>query len=131
MNKGAASVQPKRFPGIATKREEYYILTRLTRMPEVMMDTNTWKLQDAKARFSEVVRRARSGKPQQITVHGRQAVILVDPERFEIRPKPPNDQTLAGFIERSKKYRGAAPPLQRFKVKFPSKHASPFDEGEQ
>jgi prevent-host-death family protein len=66
---------------------------------------NTWKLQDAKARFSEVVRRARGGEPQRVTLHGREAVVVVDPERFEVRPKPPEEATLAGFVERSKKYR--------------------------
>ena len=30
-----------------------------------------WKLEDAKARFSEVVRRAQSEGPQRITVRGR------------------------------------------------------------
>jgi len=30
-----------------------------------MSKTNVWKLQDAKARFSEVVRRARTGEPDQ------------------------------------------------------------------
>ena len=48
------------------------------------MATNTWKLQDAKARFSEVVRRAREGKPQRVTVHGKQAVVVVDAERFDM-----------------------------------------------
>jgi prevent-host-death family protein len=67
-----------------------------------------WKLQDAKAQFSELVRRARAGEPQQVTVHGKAAVVVLDPERFEFRPKPPKEATLAGFVERSKKYRGAA-----------------------
>ena len=38
------------------------------------MAANTWKLQDAKAQFSEVVRRARAGEPQEVTVHGEEAV---------------------------------------------------------
>ena len=67
-----------------------------------MGQADIWKLQDAKARFSEVVRRARAGKPQQVTVHGKEAVVVVDPERFEIRAKRPEEATLAGFIERSK-----------------------------
>ena len=67
---------------------------------------NSWKLQDAKAQFSELVRRARAGEPQQVTVHGKEAVVVFDPERFEIRPKAPIETTMAGFIERSKKYRG-------------------------
>lgn len=73
-----------------------------------MPESQTWKLQDAKARFSEVVRRARAGKPQRVTVHGKAAVLVVDIERFEVRPKRRRPRTLAGFIEASKKYRGAA-----------------------
>jgi prevent-host-death family protein len=95
------------------------------------MTANRWKLQDAKARFSEVVRRARSGEPQQVTVHGKDAVVVVDPERFEIRAKLPEEPTLAGFVERSKKYRGADLKLRRFKMRFPSKYESPFDEDER
>jgi prevent-host-death family protein len=37
----------------------------------------TWKLQDAKARFSEVVRRAQSDGPQRVTVHGKDAVVVL------------------------------------------------------
>jgi prevent-host-death family protein len=34
-------------------------------------------LQEAKARFSEVVRRAKQEGPQHVTVHGRQEVVVV------------------------------------------------------
>jgi prevent-host-death family protein len=96
-----------------------------------MQGTDAWKLQDAKARFSEVVRRARAGKPQRITVHGREAVVVVDPERFEIRAKPPAEPSLAGFIERSKKYRGAAEDVEfgrRWKMRSRDKRPEIFDE---
>ena len=42
-----------------------------------------WQLQDAKARFSEVVKRACSEGPQEITLRGEPAVILVSREEFE------------------------------------------------
>jgi len=71
-----------------------------------MKNTNIWKLQDAKARFSELVRKARAGAPQTVTVHGKDAVVVVDPERFEIRLKPKCQPSMADFIEGSKKYRG-------------------------
>ena len=71
-----------------------------------MKDANVWKLQDAKARFSEVVRKARAGAPQKVTVHGKDAVVVLDPERFEIRPKPRRAVTMADFVEGSKKFRG-------------------------
>lgn len=41
-----------------------------------------WLLQDAKARFSELVRRVRSDGPQTVTVHGREAVVVVAAEEF-------------------------------------------------
>jgi prevent-host-death family protein len=69
---------------------------------------NTWKLQDAKARFSELVRRARDGEPQRVTVHGKEAVAVVDTSRFDIVPKPKKSYTMREFIEGSKKYRGMA-----------------------
>jgi prevent-host-death family protein len=72
------------------------------------MPGDIWKLQDAKAKFSEVVRRARTGAPQQVTVHGKRAVAVVDIDRFDVTAKreKPADETMAGFIERSRKYRG-------------------------
>jgi prevent-host-death family protein len=39
-----------------------------------------WKLEDAKARFSEVVRRAQSEGPQRVTVRGRDAVVVISAE---------------------------------------------------
>src|ERR1700737_4410595 len=41
-----------------------------------------WLLQDAKARFSELVRRVRSEGPQHVTVHGRDAVVVISAEEF-------------------------------------------------
>lgn len=41
-----------------------------------------WLLQDAKARFSELVRRARSDGPQHVTVHGREEVVIIAAEDF-------------------------------------------------
>jgi prevent-host-death family protein len=39
-------------------------------------------LQDAKARFSELVRRAKSEGPQLVTVHGREEVVVIDAAEF-------------------------------------------------
>jgi len=41
-----------------------------------------WALQDAKARFSEVVRRAHSDGPQHVTVHGREEVVVISADEF-------------------------------------------------
>jgi prevent-host-death family protein len=39
-------------------------------------------LQDAKARFSELVRSVRSDGPQRVTVHGRDEVVVISAEEF-------------------------------------------------
>ncbi len=50
----------------------------------------TWKLQDAKARFSEVVKEAITHGPQTITLRGQPAVIVLSKEAYDtlIAPKP-------------------------------------------
>src|ERR1700726_2167868 len=41
-----------------------------------------WLLQDAKARFSELVRRVHSEGPQHVTVHGHDEVVVISAEEF-------------------------------------------------
>jgi prevent-host-death family protein len=41
-----------------------------------------WALQDAKSRFSELVRRVRSEGPQHVTVQGRDEVVVIAAEEF-------------------------------------------------
>ena len=41
-----------------------------------------WLLQDAKARFSELVRRVHSEGPQHVTVHGRDEVVVISAAEF-------------------------------------------------
>jgi prevent-host-death family protein len=41
-----------------------------------------WLLQDAKARFSELVRRVHSEGPQRVTVHGRDEVVVISADEF-------------------------------------------------
>jgi prevent-host-death family protein len=42
----------------------------------------SWKLHDAKARFSELVRRAQSEGPQRVTVHGKDTVVILSAEDY-------------------------------------------------
>ncbi len=50
--------------------------------PPKVLQPGRWLLQDAKARFSELVRRVRSDGPQRVTVHGRDEVVVVSAEEF-------------------------------------------------
>jgi antitoxin Phd len=52
-----------------------------------------WKLQDAKARFSELVRRARTEGPQCVTVRGQDAVVVIAADELE-RLLPPNSDAV-------------------------------------
>jgi prevent-host-death family protein len=47
-----------------------------------------WRLQDAKARFSEVVREAQQRGPQRITLHGKDAVVIVRADEFDRLQRP-------------------------------------------
>jgi prevent-host-death family protein len=47
-----------------------------------------WQLQDAKNRFSEVVKRARDEGPQTVTVHGQRAAVVVSAPEFDALIKP-------------------------------------------
>ena len=60
----------------------------------------TWKLEDAKARFSEVVRRAHAEGPQAVTVRGRRAVVVLDAEDYERLAAPKPATPLVEFLER-------------------------------
>jgi antitoxin Phd len=52
-------------------------------MADAALAGDTWELEDAGARLSEVVRRARSEGPQRVTVRGEDAVVVVSAEEFE------------------------------------------------
>jgi prevent-host-death family protein len=43
----------------------------------------TWQMQDAKARLSELVKRAESDGPQDITLHGRSVAVVVSRAVFD------------------------------------------------
>jgi prevent-host-death family protein len=93
------------------------------------MKSNVWKLQDAKAQFSKLVRQARAGEPQIVTVHGEEAVV-VSAAKKPTKKKTRQDLTMAGFIERSKKYRGLAEGVNfepELKMKFRDKRFEIFD----
>lgn len=48
-----------------------------------LSNTSYWQLQDAKARFSEVVRRAVEQGPQHVTVNGEERAVVVSAQEYE------------------------------------------------
>ena len=48
----------------------------------------TWQLQDAKAHLSELVKKASSGAPQEITLRGRSTVVVLSTQQYKKLNKP-------------------------------------------
>jgi prevent-host-death family protein len=67
-----------------------------------------WRLQDAKARFSEVVREAQQRGPQRVTLHGKDAVVIVGADEFDRLQRPVTGRDIVTAL--------AASPLE--KVEF-------------
>jgi prevent-host-death family protein len=59
----------------------------------------TWQMQTAKARFSDVVRCAKSDGPQDITVHGKSVAVVLSRDLFDRLSG--NSQSLVEFMQRS------------------------------
>ena len=67
--------------------------------PHSIAAAGRWKLEDAKARFSEVVRHARQSGPQRVTVRGHDAVVVMSVEEFDrLAPEKPRAPFVA-FME--------------------------------
>lgn len=61
-----------------------------------------WQLQTAKARFSEVVRKAQAEGPQYVTRQGKDAVVILPAEEFErLTAQARQPQSLAKFFAES------------------------------
>jgi prevent-host-death family protein len=60
-----------------------------------------WLLQDAKTRFSELVRRVRSEGPQHVTIHGRDEVVVIAVEEFRRLKGDRTGQDLIDAIQAS------------------------------
>ena len=60
------------------------------------MSAGTWTVAEAKAKFSEVVDKARVSGPQTITKNGRTAVVVVSAEEWERKTRRPG--SLAEFF---------------------------------
>jgi antitoxin Phd len=59
-----------------------------------------WKLEDAKAKLSEVVRLAGIKGPQMVTVRGKEAAVILTPEAYrQLLPAPKGHQSLARFLQ--------------------------------
>ncbi|VAX05831.1 hypothetical protein MNBD_GAMMA26-593 [hydrothermal vent metagenome] len=63
------------------------------------MKDNTWQLQEAKSRFSQLVENAMNKEPQIVTKHGNKAVVVLSFEEYIKITKPQMD--LVKFLRNS------------------------------
>ena len=63
------------------------------------MSRNTWQLQDAKNKFSNLVNSAQKNGPQIVTKHGKEAVVVLAFEDYKKLSKPKTD--LFKFFQKS------------------------------
>lgn len=77
-----------------------YVLDRLDKM-EVNMTTKSkkWQLQEAKNKFSEVVRKASEEGPQTVTKHGKDSVVVLSAEEYRELEQPKT--SLVEFFQKS------------------------------
>lgn len=87
---------------------------------------NSWQLQEAKARLSELVKKATTEGPQEITVHGRPSVVVLSQAEFEKLTKKDAKPNLVDFLLNSP-LRGL--DLDFVRDKSPCRDVQDFDEG--
>ena len=63
------------------------------------MKNNTWQLQEAKSKFSQLVEDAMHKEPQIVTKHGDKAVVVLSFEEYTKMTKPKTD--LVKFLRES------------------------------
>jgi antitoxin Phd len=74
--------------------------TRKIRLPKPTDGLDRWKLEDAKARLSEVVRLASINGPQLVTVRGKDAAVILDPETYrQLLPPAKEELSLVDFLQ--------------------------------
>ncbi len=83
-----------------------------TRKSRHASQARSWPLQDAKARLSELIRKARSDGPQHVTVHGRSTVVVLSEEEYSRLTGARSGQQLVALLGSS--------PLRDIEIEHPS-----------
>lgn len=60
-----------------------------------------WSLQDAKTHLSEIVREAQRVGPQRVTLHGKDAAVIVGAEEFDRLQRPVSGRDIVKVLAKS------------------------------
>ena len=91
------------------------IMTILTILWELLMDTDIWTVAQAKAKLSKLIEHARTHGPQTITRNGRRTAVVVDAGEWERRTQ--RNGSLADFFKASP-LRGSGLKVRRSKERL-------------
>jgi prevent-host-death family protein len=73
---------------------------RQAKSPPAVARMERWKLEDAKARLSEVVRLAGTNGPQLVTIRGKEAAVILAPEEYRrLLPERKGRVPLVRFLQ--------------------------------
>jgi len=110
------------------------MLTRKSRSKKISRKVpppGTWKLQDAKAHFSEVVRRARTAGPQRVTLHGKDAVVIIAADDYQSKERSDALRTGAELIDAMQQARKLGLKLKPLRFYPPIRPAAVFADDER
>jgi prevent-host-death family protein len=79
------------------------------------VSTHTWTVAEAKAKFSELIDKAKAEGPQRITKHGRTTAVVVSADQWETKSERKGN--LAEFLAASP-LRGSGLKLKRLPVRL-------------
>jgi len=91
------------------------IMTIITQQRRGIVSTQSWTIAEAKAKFSELIERAKSEGPQKITKHGRATAVIVAADEWE--KKTARKGNLAEFFAASP-LRGSGTNIRRLPMRF-------------
>jgi prevent-host-death family protein len=60
-----------------------------------------WSLQDAKTHLSQIVREAQRTGPQRVTLHGKDAAVIIAAEEFDRLKRPVSGRDIVSVLAKS------------------------------
>ncbi|MBR1088909.1 type II toxin-antitoxin system Phd/YefM family antitoxin [Bradyrhizobium manausense] len=60
-----------------------------------------WSLQDAKTHLSQIVREAQRNGPQRVTLHGKDAAVIISADEFDRLQRPVTGRDIVTVLARS------------------------------
>jgi antitoxin Phd len=81
------------------KRPKTRTASDVSRSTSALQHLDKWKLEDAKARLSEVVRRASTRGPQLVTLRGKEAAVILSAKEFERLSPAKKSKPLVEFLQ--------------------------------